>query len=330
MLITSRTPLRVSFFGGGTDYPEYFARFPGAVLGMTIDKYIYISALRLATFLQYKYRLSYSRLETVNRVEDLQHPVVRHVLQYYGIDEALDINAIADLPASSGLGTSSAFTVGLINLVSSLRAQNLTKYDLGRMAIFVERDLLGERVGVQDQLHAAFGGINRFDFADGRIRISPIQMGFECQQRFLSSLVLLYTGVTRHASATLDDQIASTKEQKIDRELAHLLELTAQAVRLLESADPEALIRDFGAMMHEGWMTKRKLSNKVSTPEIDELYDRARAAGAGGGKLCGAGGGGFMLLVVPPDARSRFEAAMAPMVTIPVGLDTQGSVILHG
>jgi D-glycero-alpha-D-manno-heptose-7-phosphate kinase len=128
----------------------------------------------------------------------------------------------------------------------------------------------------------------------------------------------------------LDDQIASTKEQKIDRELGHLLELTAQAVRLLESADPEALIRDFGAMMHEGWMTKRKLSPKVSTPEIDDLYGRARAAGAYGGKLCGAGGGGFMLLVVPPEARSRFEAVMAPMITIPVGLDTHGSVILHG
>jgi D-glycero-alpha-D-manno-heptose-7-phosphate kinase len=328
MLITSRTPLRVSFFGGGTDYPEYFSRRPGAVVGMAIDKYVYVSALRLATFLQYKYRLSYSRLETESEIQDLRHPVVRAVLQHYGIEEALDISIMADLPASSGLGSSSAFTVGLINLISCLRGTALTKFDLGRKAIFVERELLKEHVGVQDQLHAAFGGINRFDFVDGRTRISPVQMTSECQKHFVSSLVLLYTGLTRYASETLEEQIASTNELKVERELEHLVELTSQAVRVLEGPDPDALVRDFGAMMHEGWMIKRKLSSKVSNAAIDALYDRARAAGALGGKLCGAGGGGFLLMVVPPESRGRLAAAMAPTIAIPVDIDTLGSTII--
>lgn len=330
MLITSRTPLRVSFFGGGTDYPEYFDRYPGAVVGMAIDKYIYISALKLARFIQYKYRIAYSRLELVEDRSKIEHPVVRSVLEHFGIGEALDINVIAELPASSGLGSSSAFTVGLVQLISTLRAKPLTKLDLGRTAIFVERELLNERVGVQDQLHAAFGGINRFDFVDGRIRISPVQMTSECQREFVSSLFLVYTGITRYASETLKEQMESTASKKVDQELSHLLALTTQAVNVLESKDPENLIKEFGAMMHEGWMIKRKLSSSISNPAIDALYDKTRAAGAVGGKLCGAGGGGFLLMIVPSQARSNFLNQMAANTIIPVGLDFTGSVILSG
>jgi len=223
MLITSRTPLRVSFFGGGTDYPEYFSRFPGAVVGMAINKYIYISALRLATFIDYKYRLSYSRLENTTRIDDIQHPVIREVLKHYKVDEALDMSVIADLPASSGLGSSSAFTVGLINLVKALKAEQMTRLDLGLAAIHAERELLNDSVGVQDQLHAAFGGLNRFDFVDGRIRISPVQMHSDSQNMLLSSLVLIYTGIQRSASATVKEQIEATRERKVDRELGELL-----------------------------------------------------------------------------------------------------------
>ena len=330
MLITSKTPLRVSFFGGGTDYPEYFRRYPGVVVGMAVDKYIYVSALRLQTFLQYKYRVAYSRLETVDSIDEIQHPVVRSALSHYGIEDALDINIIADLPAGTGLGTSSAFTVGLVNLLSSLRGQPLTKLDLGKAAIFVERELLKERVGIQDQLHAAFGGINRFDFIGSRISISPIQMVSACQRRFVSSLFLVYTGGTRYASECLEEQMALTKAQKIDRELAHLHKLAAQSVDVLEGDDPERLVAEFGAMMHEGWMTKRSLASNISNPAIDALYDAACAGGALGGKLCGAGGGGFLLMIVPPENRARFEQAIRPREAIPIGLDTLGSVILYG
>lgn len=328
MLITSRTPLRVSFFGGGTDYPEYFSRFPGAVVGMAINKYIYISALRLATFIDYKYRLSYSRLENTNSIEDIQHPVIREVLKYYNVSEALDMSVIADLPASSGLGSSSAFTVGLINLVKALKAEQMTRLDLGLAAIHAERELLNDSVGVQDQLHAAFGGLNRFDFVDGRIRIAPVQMHSNCQDALLSSLVLIYTGIQRSASATVKEQITATRERKVDRELGELLALTTQAVDVLEGGDPDRMLATFGAMMHEGWMIKRSLSTKVSTPEINELYDNAIAAGALGGKLCGAGGGGFLLMVVPRERRAAFNEKMARAFLIPIDMDRQGSVIL--
>ncbi|CAD5293012.1 D-glycero-alpha-D-manno-heptose-7-phosphate kinase [Bosea sp. 62] len=329
MLITSRTPLRVSFFGGGTDYPEYFSRFPGAVVGMAINKYIYISALRLATFIDYKYRLSYSRLENTTRIEDIQHPVIREVLKYYKVDEALDMSVIADLPASSGLGSSSAFTVGLINLVKALKAEQMTRLDLGLAAIHAERELLNDSVGVQDQLHAAFGGLNRFDFVDGRIRISPVQMHSDSQNMLLSSLVLIYTGIQRSASATVKEQIEATRERKVDRELGELLALTTQAVEVLEGSDPERMLATFGAMMHEGWMIKRSLSTKVSTPEINELYDAAIEAGAYGGKLCGAGGGGFLLMVIPPERRAAFNERMQKAFLIPIDMDRQGSAILQ-
>lgn len=328
MMITSRTPLRVSFFGGGTDYPEYFSRFPGAVVGMAINQYIYISALRLANFIDYKYRLSYSRVERVARARDIEHPVVRSVLHYLDVADALDMNIIADLPASSGLGSSSAFTVGLINLIATLRGTPMTRLDLAQTAIHVERELLKERVGVQDQLHAAFGGLNRFDFVDGRIRITPVQMRSACQHHFTASLVLIYTGVTRYASEVLAEQLRATREQKVDRELSHLLTLACQSVDVLEEDDPEHVVREFGMMMHDGWMTKRKLASSVSSKTIDDLYDRARGAGAIGGKLCGAGGGGFLLMVVPPEVRQKFESVLRDRSLIPVKMDMHGSTII--
>lgn len=330
MLITSRTPLRVSFFGGGTDYPEYFEHYPGAVVGMAVNKYIYVSALRLGGLIDYKYRVSYSRLETVQSASDIQHPVVRSVLSHFEVDDAIDISVMADLPARSGLGSSSSFTVGLINLVAALKSMALTRLDLSKTAIHVERNLLHENVGIQDQLHAAFGGINRFDFFQNRVSIAPVQMTTACQRRLMSSMVLVYTGMQRFASATLNEQITATRERKIDKELSHLLELTSQAVKVLESDDPERMLADFGAMLHDGWMTKKQLSARVSTPAIDALYDAALAAGATGGKLCGAGGGGFLLMLVPPERLERFTETLHGHVVIPICLDTHGSKILAG
>jgi D-glycero-alpha-D-manno-heptose-7-phosphate kinase len=328
MLITSRTPLRVSFFGGGTDYPEYFQRARGAVVGMTIDRYVYIAALRLSSTLDYRYRLSYSRVETVKAVSDLQHPLVRTALQHFEISEPLDISVMADLPARSGLGSSSAFAVGFINLLAGLRRRQITKLDLARQAVFVERELLHENVGVQDQYHAAFGGLNRFDFAAERTRISPVQMTGECLSALTSSLFLMYTGVTRFASATLDEQMQKTRSGAVDRDLSHLLVLTGQAVDVLEGGDPERMLKEFGAMLHEGWETKKRLSSKVSNPAIDAMYDAARAAGALGGKLCGAGSGGFLLMLVPPECQPRFEERFAASGIIRVNIDTIGSTIL--
>jgi D-glycero-alpha-D-manno-heptose-7-phosphate kinase len=331
MMIVSRTPLRVSFFGGGTDYPEYFRRARGAVLGMAVDKYVYISALRLASILDYRYRVSYSRMETVSEAAAIQHPVVRSVIQHCGVEEALDLSVMADLPARSGLGSSSSFTVGFLNLVAALQRRQVTKLDLARQAVFVERELLRENVGVQDQYHAAFGGLNRFDFeGEQRTRITPVQMTAPCLSALTGSLFLLYTGVTRFASATLDEQMEKTRSGAVDRDLSHLLALTDQAVAVLEGGDPDRMLAEFGAMLHEGWETKKRLSSKVSGPEIDALYGAARDGGALGGKLCGAGSGGFLLVLVPPDRQARFGEAMRGTAVIPVGLDTIGSTILTG
>jgi D-glycero-alpha-D-manno-heptose-7-phosphate kinase len=330
MLISSRTPLRVSFFGGGTDYAQYYERRPGAVVGMAIDRYIYISALRLAQIIDYKYRISYSRLEKVNHTRELEHPVIRAVLDHYHVEDALDISIQSDLPAFSGLGSSSAFTVGLINLISTLQGKRITRFELGRTAIYVERQLLNENVGSQDQFHAAYGGLNRFDFGDGRIRITPVQMSSACQDYLVSSLILVYTGTTRFASQVLVEQMTATTERRIDRELGHLVALTTEAVEVLEGSEPETMLKEFGRMMEEGWQTKRRLSPGISSPKIDMLYDAARSAGAIGGKLCGAGGGGFLLMVVPPPERHRFLERMKGAHLIPIGMDSHGSVILTG
>jgi D-glycero-alpha-D-manno-heptose-7-phosphate kinase len=330
MMIVSRTPLRVSFFGGGTDYPDYFNRSRGAVLGMAIDKYVYISALRISSILDYRYRVSYSRIETVAAASEIQHPVVRSVIDHYGVQEALDLSIMADLPAKSGLGSSSSFTVGFLNLVAALQKRQMTKLDLAHQAVFVERELLSENVGVQDQYHAAFGGLNRFDFERDRTRLTPIQMTSPCLGTLTTSLFLLYTGVTRFASATLEEQMEKTRSGASDRDLSHLLALTDQAVGVLESNDPAQMLTEFGAMLHEGWETKKKLSSKVSNPQIDGLYDAARAAGALGGKLCGAGAGGFLLMLVPPARQACFREGLAGYSIISIGLDTLGATILRG
>lgn len=330
MIIVSRTPLRISFFGGGTDYPEYFQRARGAVLGMAIDKYVYVTALRLTNTLDFRYRISYSRLETVNEVTEIQHPVVRSVLQHYQLRDPLAISVLVDLPSRSGLGSSSSFTVGCINLVSSLQQRMITKLDLAREAVFVERELLHENVGVQDQHHAAFGGLNRFDFEGSRVRISPVQMTGPCLAALNSALFLIYTGVSRYASETLDEQMTRTRERKVDDELKQLLTLTDQGMEVLEGNDPDRMLTEFGAMLHEGWMTKKRLSSKISTPHIDALYEEARAAGALGGKLCGAGSGGFLLMLVPPHRQASFREKLGADAIVPVALDTIGSTILTG
>ncbi len=330
MLITCKTPLRISFFGGGTDYPEYISQNRGAVVGMAINKYIYISMLQLNDFLEYKYRISYSKHERVNSISDIEHPVVRAILHEYGIEVPLDISVLSDLPARSGLGSSSSFTVGFLHLVSRLNKHNFTKYDLAEKAIFVERELLNENVGLQDQFHAAFGGINKFEFYSNRTRISPVRISGESLNSLTESLCLVFTGIVRSASDTLDEQIDKTKKGLINRSLEHLLTLTDQAIDLLESNSSDKMLADLGGMLDESWQTKRNLSNRVSNQFIDDLYTTARYNGALGGKLCGAGGGGFFLLVIPKHVQNKVADALAPMKLVPVGIDTNGSSIIFG
>lgn len=329
MLTVTRTPLRVSLFGGGTDYPEYFERAPGAVIGMAIDKYIIIAALDLIGCQEYNYRLSYSRLEHCNEVSEIEHPVVREVLTHFGVDRRLDISIISDLPATgSGLGSSSAFTVGFLRTVYALRDQKPTKIELSKKAIEVEREILRENVGVQDQLHAAFGGINRFDFSGSAIRISPVQMSSAAVQQLNASMVLVHTGIARRATTTVANQIAVTRTRAIDRELSELYRLVEECVSLMEEGAP-GWLAELGEMLSASWRIKRTLSRDVSNATLDALFETIIASGAYGAKLCGAGGGGFFLALIPPERIPALTKRVAPLSVIPIAVDVDGSTLIY-
>jgi D-glycero-alpha-D-manno-heptose-7-phosphate kinase len=329
MFYTSRTPLRVSLFGGGSDYPEWYLRRPGAVLGFTIDKYVYISALRLTAFVDYRYRLTYSRLETGTDISQIEHPVVRAVLTREDFSSPMDYSVQTDLPANAGLGGSSAFTVGFISLISSLKGLSHTKLELAERAIDIEQNMLRERVGIQDQFHAAFGGFNHFTFEGDRFGIHPVHVSGADLDRLASWLVLVYTGVKRHASHVLQAQIENTAERKVDHELEAMVELVGEARRLFETARGDDLPIELGRLLEESWNLKKRLSPDVSTPEIDRLYDRCRRAGALAGKLCGAGSGGFLLMVVPPDRRAGFCDDVGAERCISFRIEHSGSVVSH-
>ena len=330
MLITSRTPLRVSLFGGGTDYPAYFESRPGAVIGMAIDKHIYISALEINAWQGYNLRLSYSKIEHAVSASEIEHPVVRAILLDQQIDKRLDLNVIADLPAASGLGSSSAFTVGVLNLMAAIHGRSIAKMDLAKGAMRVEQELLAENVGVQDQLHTAFGGLNRFDFCGKRFSVSPVSLHSSVAEALNKSLVLIHTGRLRRATNVAAAKIENIKNDKSTRDLQSLYDMVGACQTMLEEATGPSVIQQLGEMLHEGWEVKRRLSASVTDPEIDDLYSRARAAGGIGGKLCGAGGGGFILMVVPPERREALSRQLAPNAVIPIGMDVQGSSILGG
>lgn len=324
----TRTPLRVSLFGGGTDYPDYFARRPGAVIGMAIDKHIYIACTRVQTPIQHRYRVAYSKLELVEEISEIQHPVVREVLKDYGVEECLDISVMSDLPASGGgLGSSSSFTVGFVTLVRAMAGVEMTKLDIANEAIRFERDVLRENVGVQDQLHAAFGGLNRFDFDGGRIRITPVQLRAGTVAQLNESMLLVYTGIPRRATVIVEEQITATKARALDKDLGNLYAMVGDCMDLLEN-NTHNIVPELGRMLHESWLVKRQLTSKISNTSIDALYERARKAGAYGGKLCGAGGGGFLLMLAPPDHLAAIQAAVSPQAVLPIRMDTQGVSVL--
>ena len=328
MLCMTRTPLRVSLFGGGTDYQAYYDRVPGAVVGMAIDKYIYISALILRTWQTYNYRVAYSLLEQVQAIEEIKHPVVREVLKHYAVNARLDLGVQSDLPSSGGLGSSSAFTVGFVNLISTMFDRPMTKVELARKAMFVEQVLLQENVGAQDQLHTAVGGLNRFDFDRGRFRIMPLQIEGRTQDALNRSMFLIHTGVSRRATDQAAQQIATIRTGASDGNLAELFDMVGVCTDLLENAGSD-VARELGALLHEGWRIKRALSPGISNPHIDELYAAARAAGAYGGKLCGAGGGGFILVLIEPDRAEALARAIAPLPVIPIRMDVHGSTLVQ-
>ena len=324
-MIISRTPFRVSLFGGGTDYPAWFREHGGAVLGTAIDKYCYISVRYLPPFFEHRHRIVYSKVELVREVREIQHPAVRGVLGELAIDAGLEIHHDADLPARSGLGSSSSFTVGLLNAVHAMRGRMVTKSELGREAIRIEQDVLKESVGCQDQIWAAYGGLNKIDFfPDGRFEVTPVILPPERRRELRQSMMLFFTGFSRYASDFAKDQLDNLKSRAA--QLTTMRALVDHAVDILR--DERAPIRELGKLLDESWRLKRELADSVSTGEIDAIYEAGRAAGAVGGKLLGAGGGGFILFIVEPDQREAVRERLRRLVHVSFDFDTEGSKIV--
>lgn len=306
-MIIVQTPLRVSFLGGGTDYPEHFEKHGGAVLGTAIDKYCYITIAPLTRFADYRMRIAYSKLELPDSVDKIQHPVIRACLEHVGIDGGIEINVISDLPARTGLGSSSTFTVCLLHALYAYRGKYVSAPQLAQDAIFIERGVLKERVGCQDQYLAAVGGFRYVEFESiPAIRPHIVPCRAERLRALEGTLLMFYTGLTRHASEILKEQMQRTKENA--EALGQMRELARRGLELVCGDGP---IRDFGRLLHDGWVLKQSLSSQISNSTIDGLYTAAMEAGAIGGKLLGAGAGGFILFQVEPERQASVREALA-------------------
>jgi D-glycero-alpha-D-manno-heptose-7-phosphate kinase len=327
-MIITRTPFRISFFGGGTDYPAWYREHGGLVLATTIDKYCYISCRHLPPFFEHKHRIVYSQIENVHRLDEIEHPAVRAILSWAGCGEkGLEIHHDGDLPARSGLGSSSSFTVGLVHALAALQGKYTSKEELAENAIHIEQKIINENVGSQDQISAAFGGFNRIEFREnGTFQVSPVILTKDRLYELRSHLMLCFTGFSRIASEIAKSKIENFKNREVELKL--MRGMVDEAIHMLQ--DTEIRIDEFGELLHQSWLYKRSLSDKVTTPEIDFLYDEAMRAGATGGKILGAGGGGFLLLFVKPDLQLQVRERLKHLIHVPFEFEDSGSrVVLY-
>lgn len=323
-MIISRTPFRVSFFGGGTDYPAWFEENGGSVLATTINKYCYITCRYLPPFFEHKHRIVYSQVETVKHTKDIKHPVVRAALEMANITEGLEIHHDGDLPARTGLGSSSAFTVGMLNALYALKGNMISKTRLAQEAIHLERDVLKESVGCQDQVLTALGGFNKIDFnTDHSISEVPVILSPTKKRELEDHLLLFFTGISRHASKIAQKKIENIPKRK--KELSIMRQMVDEGLKILTNGQ---CITEFGTLLHESWKLKRELSEGVSTSLVDEIYQAALSEGALGGKLLGAGGGGFMLIFAPPEDHQKIKNHLKNLLCIPFSFEGDGSQII--
>lgn len=323
-MIVSRTPFRLSFFGGGTDYPAWYRNHGGSVLASTIDKYCYLSCRYLPPFFEHRIRVVYSNIEHCQTIDEIAHPAVREVLRHMGVNRGVEIHHDGDLPARSGMGSSSAFTVGLLHALHALKGEMPTKHQLATESIYLEQEVLKETVGSQDQVSAAYGGFNHITFLpNGDVSVRPITIPRHRLDELNSHLMLFYTGIVRTASTIAETFVSNMEDKK--RQLRIMKDLVDESLTLLHS-DRE--LTTFGELLHEGWEAKRSLSPRVSNSSVDELYMCARAAGALGGKLTGAGGGGFLLLFVPPEKHASVKEKLKGLIHVPFRFEFGGSQII--
>jgi D-glycero-alpha-D-manno-heptose-7-phosphate kinase len=323
-MIISRTPFRISFFGGGTDYPAWYRKHGGAVLATAIDKYCYLTCRYLPPFFEHKIRLVYSKIESCQTIDEISHPAVREILRHLNIDRGVEIHHDGDLPARSGMGTSSSFTVGLLHALYALKGYMPSKQQLATESIYIEQEVLKETVGSQDQVSATFGGFNHITFLpNGTFSVRPITLSPERIKELNSHLVLFYTGIKRTASNIAESYVNDMEGRK--RQLRIMKDLIEESISILNNGED---ISGFGELLHEAWQAKRSLSSKVSNSHVDEIYEEAISAGAIGGKLTGAGGGGFILLFVPPSRQGEVRERLNKLIHVPFKIEFSGSQII--
>lgn len=326
-MIISRTPYRISFFGGGTDYPTWYLEEGGAVLSTTMDKYCYISCRFLPPFFNIKHRIVWSHIETVSSISEILHPAVREGLRFLRSDDSVgfEIHHQGDLPARSGIGSSSSFTVGLIKALTALRGQMISKHDLALKAIKLEQTVLKENVGSQDQVAAAYGGFNVIHFLrNGDIQVEPVTIPPSRVLELQSRLLMFYTGTNRLASEVAADVVANLQSNKAV--LRQMRRMVDQALSILNGSGS---LDDFGRLLHEGWMLKRELGSGVTNPLVDGLYKTAIEHGALGGKLLGAGGAGFMVSYVPPEKQPQVRQALSNCLHVSFKFESEGSTLIY-
>lgn len=323
-MIITKTPFRVSFFGGGTDYHTWYQEYGGSVLSASIDHYCYLTCRYVAPFFEHKSRVVWSEIEQVINHADVRHPAVRAILNYLKIENGIEIHHQGDLPARSGLGSSSAFSVGLLNALHGLNGCGSTKRQLACEAVHVERTLLKENVGVQDQIATAFGGLNKIDiYSDGDFSVNPVILPINRLEELRSHLLLFFTGFSRNAS-----DIAGQKIKAIQNKVSTLKEMHEMVDIGLNILVENNDIRDFGRLLHESWLLKQSIAKEIAPEPITKIYSRAMEAGAIGGKLLGAGGGGFMLIFADPEKQPAVLNALHDLLLVPFNFEKHGSQII--
>jgi len=323
-MIITRTPYRISFFGGGTDYPSWYREHGGAVLSTTINKFCYLNCRHLPPFFEHRIRVVYSKIESCNSVEDIEHPAAREILRYLDFQRGVEIHHDGDLPARSGMGSSSAFTVGLLNALHGLQGKMCGKQQLARESIHLEQEVLRETVGSQDQISAAYGGFNHILFQpSAEISVRPVILAPERQQELASHLMLFYTGIKRTAAHVAESYVPTLEQKR--RQLRLIRDMVDEAMKILVSP---GTLDGFGELLHEAWMAKRSLSAMVSCKDIDDMYEAARSNGALGGKLTGAGGGGFLLLFVPRSHQEAVRERLHRLLHVPFAFESSGSQVI--
>ena len=323
-MIITKTPFRMSFFGGGTDLPEFFAKGKGSVISTTFNKYVYVTVRHLPRFFDYESEITYSKIERVKDIDEIEHPMVRNAMKMLDMHE-LHISYDADLPARTGLGTSSTFAVGLLNAFYCLKGKYASKKKLADDAIFLERVLCDEAGGWQDQIAASFGGLNRIDFEGDSYKINPIIISPERKEKLNGNLMLFFSGFTRFSA---DIQISTKKTlPEKEKQLNEMLLLVDDAQDVLENKERD--LDDFGRLLDKTWKLKRQIGSEISKASIDQLYDKAISAGALGGKLLGAGGGGFLLFYVTKDKQDSVRDALSNLMEVPFRFENDGTRVIY-